>query len=225
MPGYFITATDTDVGKTTVTAALVRALVADGRRAGVYKPVASGCVLNPCGQAISDDAQVLWEAAGRPLTLDAVCPQRFLAPLAPPFAAAEEGTVVNEVLLVHGLQPWLAASDIVLVEGAGGLLSPLSANWNSLDLARQLHLPLLVVAANRVGVLHQVLALLHAARALAPEITIAGIVLNHPQPRNERRDPSQRGNRAELANLLAKGSWQIPLHELEHGAEELRLDG
>src|SRR5215208_4762417 len=122
MHGYFITGTDTDVGKTFVTAALARALVADKQRVGVYKPVASGCALNPCGQAISDDAQALWEAAGRPLTLDAVCPQRFLAPLAPPLAAAEEGTAVNENLLMEGLQPWHAASDIILVEGAGGLL-------------------------------------------------------------------------------------------------------
>lgn len=223
MHGYFITATDTDVGKTWVTAALARTLVADKKRVGVYKPVASGCALNPCGQAISDDAQALWEAAGRPLTLNDVCPQRFLAPLAPPLAAAEEGSAVNEELLLTGLQPWHVASDLVLVEGAGGLLSPLSANWNSLDLARALHLPLLVVAANRVGVMHQVLALLHSARVLAPEVSIAGIVLNHPKPRDERRDPSQRSNRAELAKLLTQGGWTMPLYELEHGVEELQL--
>jgi len=198
-------------------------MLSDGRRVGVYKPTASGCVLNPCGQALSDDAQALWEAAGRPLTLHDVCPQRFLAPLAPPLAAAEEGAVVNEALLVHGLQAWRDVSDIVLVEGAGGLLSPLSASWNSLDLARALNLPLLVVAANRVGVMHQVLAVLHAARALAPEVPIAGIVLNHPKPRDERRDPSQRSNRAELAKLLARQGWDLPLHELEHGVETLRL--
>jgi dethiobiotin synthetase len=157
------------------------------------------------------------------LTLHDVCPQRFLAPLAPPLAAAEEGTVVNEELLVAGIEPWRAVSDVVLVEGAGGLLSPLSANLNSLDLARAMNLPLLVVAANRVGVMHQVLALLHAARALAPEVAIAGIVLNHPKPRDERRDPSQRSNRAELAKLLAKGGWELPLYELEHGAVELHL--
>jgi dethiobiotin synthetase len=223
MPSYFITGTDTDVGKTAVTAALARALVADNKRVGVYKPVASGCMLNPCGQAVSDDAQALWEAAGRPLTLPDVCPQTFLAPLAPPLAAADEGLAVDEALLVAGMQPWHAASDIVLVEGAGGLLSPLSANWNSLDLARALQLPLLVVAANRVGVMHQVLALLYAARALAPEVAIAGIVLNNPKPRDERRDPSQRSNRAELAKLFARQGWQLPLYEMEHGQEELRL--
>lgn len=223
MLGYFITATDTDVGKTWVTAALARTFVAEGKRVGVYKPVASGCMLNPCGQAISDDAQTLWEAAGRPLTLTDVCPQRFLAPLAPPLAAAEEGMAVNEELLVQGLQGWREASDILLVEGAGGLLSPLSANWNSLDLARAMDLPLLVVAANRVGVMHQVLALLHAARALAPTVSLAGIVLNHPRPRDERRDPSQRSNGVELAKLLVKQGWRLPVYELPHGAEALRL--
>jgi dethiobiotin synthetase len=224
MPGYFITATDTDVGKTWVTAALARTLVAAGQRVGVYKPVASGCMLNPCGQTLSDDAQALWEAAGRPLTLHDVCPQRFLAPLAPPLAAAEEGIAINEELLVQGLQSWREASDVVLVEGAGGLLSPLSANWNSLDLARAMNLPLLIVAANRVGVMHQVLALLHAARALAPDVAIAGIVLNHPRPRDERRDPSQRSNLAELQKVLGKQGWEVPLYELEHGEEVLHLD-
>jgi len=223
MQSLFITATDTDVGKTWVTAALARTLVAAGKSVGVYKPVASGCALNPCGQPVSDDAQALWHAAGRPRSLDDVCPQRFLAPLAPPLAAAEEGIAVNEELLVAGFEPWRAASEIVFVEGAGGLLSPLSANLNSLDLARALHLPLLVVAANRVGVMHQVLALLHSARALAPEVVVAGIVLNHPKPRDERRDPSQRSNRAELEKLLRRQGWNVPLYELEHGQETLSL--
>ena len=75
IPGLFLTGTDTDVGKTTVAVAMVRLLVAAGLRVGVYKPVASGV---PAG-SFTSDAQRLWEAAGRPLALEAVCPQVFLS--------------------------------------------------------------------------------------------------------------------------------------------------
>ncbi len=88
--GLFISATDTEVGKTYITSLIVRDLVRSGVRVGVYKPTASDCV--PDGrQLISEDAVALWEAAGRPLNLDAVCPQRFRAPLAPHLSAEAEG--------------------------------------------------------------------------------------------------------------------------------------
>ena len=123
--GLFIAGTNTGVGKTHVAAMIARALAASGRRVGVYKPAASGCREAAEG-LIADDAVALWEAAGQPLTLAQVCPQRFLAPLAPPRAALAEGRRVDAALLRTGLEPWLAASDVVVVEGAGGLMSPLS---------------------------------------------------------------------------------------------------
>ena len=80
--GLFITGVGTEVGKTFVAATIARRLVADGLRVGVYKPVASGCSRRE-GRLVADDAVALWEAAGRPGTLEEVCPQRFAAPLAP----------------------------------------------------------------------------------------------------------------------------------------------
>ena len=88
--GLFVTATDTEVGKTYVTSLIVKSLVASGVRVGVYKPSASDCVSDG-RQMVSEDAVALWEAAGRPLNLDAVCPQRFRAPLAPHLSAKSEG--------------------------------------------------------------------------------------------------------------------------------------
>ena len=79
IPGVFVTGTDTGVGKTYVTALIARALTATGRRVGVYKPAASGCVCDARGCLVSDDAVALWDAAGRPGDLEHVCPQRFLA--------------------------------------------------------------------------------------------------------------------------------------------------
>src|SRR5215207_10081340 len=117
--GLFITGTSTEVGKTRVAAMIARALVADGRRVGVYKPVASGCRVE-AGELIADDAVALWEAARRPGELKRVCPQHFKAPLAPSRAAAIEGKSVDAALLRSGLDYWREACDIVLVEGAGG---------------------------------------------------------------------------------------------------------
>ena len=101
-PGFFVTGTDTGVGKTYFAALLVRALTEAGSRVGVYKPVASGCAKNG-GRLVSDDALRLWEAAGKPGELDAVCPQRFEAPLAPHLAARKEGKEIDNELLREGL--------------------------------------------------------------------------------------------------------------------------
>src|SRR5580704_15299879 len=95
--GLFITGTDTEVGKTYVAALVAQSLVAAGCRVGVYKPAASGCRRED-GELISDDALALWEAAGRPGELSAVCPQCFAAPLAPHLAAEAENRAIDERL-------------------------------------------------------------------------------------------------------------------------------
>src|SRR5690349_2937295 len=102
--GLFSTGTDTEVGKTYAAALIVRALVDGGHRVGVYKPAASGCRVE-AGRLVSEDALALWEAAGRPGTLDEVCPQRFAAPLAPHLAAEAEGRSLDAALLRAGLDP------------------------------------------------------------------------------------------------------------------------
>ena len=139
--GLFITGTGTEVGKTYVAALIARSLRAGGRRVGVYKPVASGCRLED-GQTVADDAVALWQAAGRPGTLEQVCPQRFFAPLAPHLAAKAEGKRIDAALLREGLQYWLDKSDVVLVEGVGGLMSPLGEEEYGADRAAEFYYPL-----------------------------------------------------------------------------------
>ena len=200
-PGLFITGTDTGVGKTHVAAMIARALVRQGRRVGVYKPVASGCLPGEdasVGQLAAEDALLLWEAAGRPGELSLVCPQRFRAPLAPHRAAAAEGRRVDAQLLRDGFDYWRQNYDVVLVEGAGGLLSPISDEDDNARLAADLRLPLLIVAANRLGTINATRQTELAACSLAPELPVAGIVLNQTEPAGE--DTSIATNPAEIAH-------------------------
>lgn len=195
MRGLFITGTGTEVGKTHVAAMIARQLVAEGVRVGVYKPAASGCRRIE-GGLVADDAVALWEAAGRPLTLDAVCPQRFEAPLAPNVAAREEGKRVDAELLRSGIQAW-RDFDFVLAEGAGGLMSPLSDEEYNADLARDLGLPLVIVAANRLGVINDTLQTVLTADTKG--LPVAGVVLNDVTPT---ADESRATNTGELDQRL-----------------------
>jgi dethiobiotin synthetase len=194
--GLFITGTDTGVGKTYVAALIARTLAAAGQRVGVYKPAASGC-RREGAQLVSEDAVALWEAAGRPGELEAVCPQRFEAPLAPHLAARAEGREINADLLRTGLEYWTGRCGLVLVEGAGGLMSPLGDEEYVADLAYEFGYPLVVVAPNVLGVINQTLQTLVTATAFREGMETAGVVLND-LPGSE-HDPSAASNRRELA--------------------------
>lgn len=209
-PGLFITGTDTEVGKTYVTALIAKTLHAAGRRVGVYKPAASGC-REEGGRLVAQDAVALWEAARRPGSLDEVCPQVFAAPVAPHLAARAEGKELDADLLRRGIDVWLDRSDIVLVEGAGGLMSPVSDDEYVADLAYDFGFPLIVVSANRLGTINQTLQTLITAASFRDGLDVAGIVLNHPTA--PAADVSLSSNRDEIAAravapVLAEIHWQ-----------------
>lgn len=198
-PGLFIAGTSTEVGKTLVAAMIARELHAAGHRVGVYKPVASGC--RRVGETIvADDAIQLWEAAGRPGMLEMVCPQKFLAPVAPHRAAAEQADRVDSQLLRSGLEPWRKSSDVLIVEGAGGLMSPVSDEDYCIDLAADLGLPLVIVADNQLGVINATLQTLITADSRAPKLPIAGVVLNQAAGRTG--DASLASNAEELTERM-----------------------
>ncbi|QGJ69559.1 ATP-dependent dethiobiotin synthetase BioD [Planctomycetales bacterium 10988] len=193
-PGLFITGTDTEVGKTYVACRIAESLVQEGFNVGPYKPVASGLVMRE-GEWISEDAAQLWEAAGEPGTLAQVAPQTFLAPIAPHRAARKEGEAIDRRLLVSGLDPWRESSDILLVEGAGGILCPLDeGEFYMADLARRFNFPLVVVARNALGTLNHTLLTFDAASARGLEV--AALVLNTTTA--ETSDESQASNAEEL---------------------------
>jgi dethiobiotin synthetase len=208
--GLFITGTGTGVGKTYVTALVAKAVCNAGVRVGVYKPVASGCDQRD-GELVSPDASAIWEAAGRPGTLANVCPQMFAAPLAPHLAARAEGKRVDARLLRDGIEYWREMSDIVLVEGAGGLMSPICDDDYNADLAAEFGFPLLVIAANELGVINATLQTLITAATYCDGLDVAGIVLNSPTRRDH--DMSIESNADEIARRCVPPLLAI----VEHG--------
>jgi dethiobiotin synthetase len=183
------------VGKTYVGSLIAKALCSAGKCVGVYKPAASGCEMRD-GQLVSSDAFLLWEAAGRPGSLDRVCPQTFAAPLAPHLAARAEGRRVDPQLLRAGIKYWQEESEIVLVEGVGGLMSPLGDDDYNADLAAEFNYPLVVVAENALGTINATLQTLIAACTYCEGLPVAGVVLNSPSVRPD--DLSIDSNRDEL---------------------------
>jgi len=187
--GLFITGTDTEIGKTYIASMIAAALRASGVRTGVYKPVASGCILED-GKLVAEDAVALWNAASQPATLDRVCPQKFQAPLAPPVAAQQEGKKVDFAAAVEGAAWWRDHCDVLVVEGVGGLMAPLAEEEYVADLADQLGYPLIVVSANRLGVINHTLQTVITAATFRDGLEVAGIVLNDASPASDESSTS-----------------------------------
>lgn len=208
--GLFVTGTSTEVGKTFVGVLIAKALLDAGHRVGVYKPAASGC-RREGDSLVADDAVALWQAAGRLGELDDVCPQRFVAPLAPHLAARAEGKRLDGGLLRDGLTRWHDRCDVVIVEGAGGLMSPLGDEDYVADLAEDFGYPLVVVAANRLGVINQTLQTLITAATFRDGLRVAGVVLNDAEEPSS--DESAASNHEQLERrcvppILAHVTWQ-----------------
>ena len=177
--GVFITGTDTGIGKTYASVALLHALRGAGRRAVGMKPVASGCEHTADGLR-NEDALALQAASVGPPPYAEVNPLAFAAPVSPHLAAAAEGRRV-ELAPVQAAHARLAAcADVVVVEGVGGWLAPLSDTLVAGDLARVLGLPVILVVGLRLGCLNH--ALLSARAIAADGCTLLGWIGNRIDP-------------------------------------------
>lgn len=174
--GLFITGTDTGVGKTFFACGLAAYLRALGYSVGVMKPAETGCSQRE-GQLFPEDAANLKEASGCAEPIETICPYRMAEPLAPSIAAERAGVKIDIDRLIAVYEATRAKHDITLVEGAGGLMVPLLPSYTYADLARVLKLPVIVVAANRLGAInHLLLTLEHAS---CKGLLTLGYVLNH----------------------------------------------
>ncbi len=180
-PGLFITGTDTEVGKTVITAALADAFRRRGVDVGVMKPVATGC-LRRNGQLLSEDAESLLKASSSSDPIELVCPYRFEPPVAPWVAlrqAQGERPGDARISFERVEQAFLTLSqrhDFMLVEGIGGLSVPLDSQRTVADLIRRLRLPLLIVARAGLGTINHTLLTIEAVRSEGLEVL--GVVLN-----------------------------------------------
>jgi dethiobiotin synthetase len=191
---YFVTGTDTGVGKTTVSCALLAAARARGLRVDAVKPAETGCLPDASGRLHPADGAALARAAGDPSRPRALLVYR--RPLAPSVAAELDGTRVDLEVIEAGVRAArTAATDLLLVEGAGGLLVPLSDELDMADLARRLELPLLVVARDALGTINHTLLTLEAAAHRG--LQVAGVVLSAAQPGTAREDAER--NAREIA--------------------------
>jgi len=173
--GYFITGTDTGVGKTVVAGALAAVLRRRGVDVGVMKPVATGCERRREG-LVSPDAEFLAKAADAPEPLEEICPVRFAEPLAPTVAAARAGREVDLHPAWTAWQRLRRAHDVMVVEGIGGALCPVTPRQTAADLARRFNLPVLVVARPGLGTINQTAMTVEVLRSR--RLAVAGIVIN-----------------------------------------------
>ena len=169
---YFVTGTDTGVGKTLISCALLHGFAAQGKRVTGMKPVAAGC--NADG--LNEDALQLLAAGNVAVSYGLVNPYCFLPAIAPHIASQQAGIDIKFSRVTDSYQKLAALADVVIVEGAGGLLVPLNEQQDGADLAVELVLPVILVVGMRVGCLNH--ALLTVEAITARGLTLAGWVAN-----------------------------------------------
>ena len=175
--GIFITATDTGVGKTLVTSALVAYLTQRGIDVGVMKPVETG--VSQSTKAQSDGAR-LRRAAGSHDPIAEVCPYVFRLPVAPLSAARAEGTTVRMATIIRAFRALRKKHVLVVVEGVGGVHVPITGTVDVLDLIQRMRLPAIVVGQSGLGGVNHALLTIHALRQ--KKIPILALVLNQLRP-------------------------------------------
>ena len=171
----FVTGTDTEIGKTLTSSALLHALVQRGVRACGMKPVAAGAELRD-GELHNDDADSLIAAGNVSMLRSLTTPYMLKEPAAPHIAAALEGVSIDPVPILAAYLEIAAASDAVVVEGVGGFRVPLSADYDSAALAQQLDLPVILVVGMRLGCISQALLTVEAVQARG--LKVVGWVAN-----------------------------------------------
>ncbi|HEX8339968.1 MAG TPA: dethiobiotin synthase [Tepidisphaeraceae bacterium] len=179
LPGLFVTGTDTDVGKTVIAAAIARAMRQVGERVAVLKPVATGCRKDREG-LISGDAELLAAASDTPQPLDLICPNRYAEPVAPSVAARRTGRPIDYKAIDNAARLAAARASVFVVEGAGGVLTPLDDRHTVADLIAALGAAAVVVAHARLGTINHTLLSIEALRIRG--IEVAGVVLNQYPP-------------------------------------------
>lgn len=226
--GVFVTGTDTGVGKTVVTATLVAALRRRGIDAVPVKPIQTGCEDGPGGLAAPDLEFALTRNGLDPerSEQDLMCPCRFRDPCSPHLAAGRENVRISIDRIVHASRRLAERHQAIVVEGAGGILVPITEEETMADLMAALGLPVVLVARPTLGTLnHTLLSLAELSRRT---LCVGGLVFNRPEPGP--RGYIEDDNRATLARLggvpvLADLPFRAPAEPGGLSAEDVRVLG
>lgn len=162
--GIFVTGTDTGIGKTVVSCAIIQAMKKSGKSVATMKPVASGCVWQH-GQWQNEDALALMQASDSSLDYALVNPYALPLATAPQIAAKEAGVVLNIDVIAKAYQILQSQADFTVVEGVGGWLAPLSDNLDQADLLAKMQLPVVLVVGMRLGCINHARLTEQAIRA------------------------------------------------------------
>jgi dethiobiotin synthetase len=173
--GLFITGTDTGVGKTLIAGAIARILTDKGLKVGVFKPIATGCKRSWEGQ-VSCDTDFLAHCANSDLSLSTITPVGYPTPAAPIVSAACDGPAIDFDRIAAAYKEICQNSDIVIVEGIGGVRVPLTPEFDLLDLAVEFAVPVVIVARPNLGTINHTLMTIDCVRSA--ELEIAGVIIN-----------------------------------------------
>jgi dethiobiotin synthetase len=173
--GLFVTGTDTGVGKTLIAGAIAKILTDKGLKVGVFKPIATGCKRRWDG-LISDDTEFLSYCANSDLSLSTITPVGYHTPAAPIVSAACDGSAIDFDRIAAAYKDICQNSNIVIVEGIGGVRVPLTEEFDLLDLAVEFALPAVIVARPNLGTINHTLMTIDCVRAA--KLKIAGVVIN-----------------------------------------------
>lgn len=206
--GVFVTGTGTEVGKSIVAAVIARAAVASGMSVAVFKPAVSG--LDEAGES---DLELLRRASGSGQSDEEIAPYRFGPAVSPHLAAELAGLEISPERLLQGARAAAENADVMVCEGVGGLLVPLSANYLVRDLCVDLRYPLVIAASPGLGTINHTLLTIEAARAAGLEVRA---VVMTPWP--ERPSRMERSNRETLQGLGRVSVETLPFLNLSEPA-------
>ncbi len=201
IPGLLVTGTDTGIGKTVIAGAIARRLKLQGSRVAVCKPCGSGCVHRREG-LVSEDAEFLAHCADSPHPLHVICPQCYAEPLAPGVAGPRANEPLDWDVIQRAIDEMSRGSDVMIIEGIGGIMVPMDAKHTMLDVAEWLKIPAVIVARAGLGTINHTLLTVNALRSRG--LRVAGVVIN--------RYPADGASVAEETNPKAIETWgKVPV--------------
>ncbi|HPA44344.1 MAG TPA: dethiobiotin synthase [bacterium] len=209
--GFFVTGTDTGVGKTLVASALLMGMRARGLSVGGMKPVATGANIlrndNGVTILVSEDTEILYRSMHGETPYSLITPCAFPLPASPHLAAQDAGTTIREGTIFHAFREMQKRYPVLIVEGVGGWLVPLRDDWLVADLAQLLNLPVIVVSRPGLGTLNHTLLTLQSIRSR--NVPVAGVVFSQNAAPGDLSETWSRIENDNMATIPRLGSVPV----------------